>query len=180
MDNDMDNDTKIILTSSESKYVKTTKDKKKRAITNTEKWCFRKNEKTLENEMEWLNDLVINNSDTEISRLIIQQIQYKINSYKYQDINNNKYNFCDFIDVFFVLQEMIKCNMNCFYCNEKMELLYENSREPRQWTLERIDNCIGHIKHNVVIACLSCNIKRRCIYHERYYFTKQLKIIKKI
>ena len=28
-----------------------------------------------------------------------------------------------------------------------------------QWTLDRIDNNIGHSKENVVICCLKCNLK---------------------
>jgi hypothetical protein len=49
-----------------------------------------------------------------------------------------------------------------------------------QWTLERIDNDLGHNKNNVEIACLNCNLRRRTMYHERYLFTKELNIIKKI
>ena len=68
--------------------------------------------------------------------------------------------------------------MKCFYCQKLVYVLYDNVREPRQWTLERIDNKFGHNMDNVVISCLSCNLKRRCIYHERFLFTKQLNIIK--
>ena len=49
----------------------------------------------------------------------------------------------------------------------------------KQWSLERIENQYGHNKENVEIACLSCNLGRRTMYHERYLFTKQLEIIKK-
>lgn len=51
--------------------------------------------------------------------------------------------------------------------------------KPKQWTLDRIDNDIGHYSDNVVIACLSCNLHRKTMYHERFLFTKQLNIIKK-
>ena len=40
------------------------------------------------------------------------------------------------------------------------------------------DNKIGHDIGNIEIACLSCNLKRKCMYHERYVFTKQMKIVK--
>ena len=46
------------------------------------------------------------------------------------------------------------------------------------WTLERINNDFGHNYGNLEIACLSCNIKRRTMYHERFVFTKQLIIVK--
>ena len=60
-----------------------------------------------------------------------------------------------------------------------MLLIYENVREPRQWTLDRIDNSIGHNTENVVISCLSCNLKRRTMDDKKFKFSKQMKIIKK-
>ena len=77
-----------------------------------------------------------------------------------------------FFDSFFVR------NLNCFYCLEPVYIWYEIAREPKQWTVERIDNKFGHNIGNIEIACLSCNLKRRCMYHERYIFTKQIKIVK--
>jgi hypothetical protein len=59
-----------------------------------------------------------------------------------------------------------------------MKILYEHVREPKQWSLERIDNDYGHNKNNVEIACLSCNLRRKTMYHERFIFTKQLNIVK--
>jgi len=58
-------------------------------------------------------------------------------------------------------------------------VLYKSVREPKQWSVERINNDYGHNKNNVTIACLSCNLSRRTMYHERYRFTKQLIIDKK-
>ena len=68
--------------------------------------------------------------------------------------------------------------MKCYYCNCKMSLLYEYVREEKQWTVDRIDNNFGHNNNNIVIACLHCNLRRRCIYHEKFVFTKQLNIVK--
>ena len=57
--------------------------------------------------------------------------------------------------------------------------MYEYVREPKQWTLERMNNSFGHNRDNVVIACLSCNIRRRTMASERYVLTKELgKIVK--
>jgi hypothetical protein len=49
-------------------------------------------------------------------------------------------------------------------------------RENKQWTLDRIDNNLGHNEDNVVIACLECNLKRRRTNQSKFLFTKQLKI----
>ena len=59
-----------------------------------------------------------------------------------------------------------------------MKVLYEESRDPKQWTLERIDNSEGHNENNIEVACLTCNVRRRTMYHEKYRFTKQLTIQK--
>ena len=53
---------------------------------------------------------------------------------------------------------------------EDMLLIYENVREPKQWTLDRIDNSIGHNTENVVISCLSCNLKRRTMDDKKFKF----------
>jgi len=58
--------------------------------------------------------------------------------------------------------------------------LYEYVRDPKQWTLERKDNSLGHTNDNVVLACLNCNIKRKCMHMERYEMTKLLEHIEKV
>jgi hypothetical protein len=73
-----------------------------------------------------------------------------------------------------VIQLLLTSQLRCFYCREDVLLLYEIVRDPKQWTLERVYNTKGHNKDNVEICCLSCNIKRRTMYHEKYKFTKQI------
>jgi hypothetical protein len=46
----------------------------------------------------------------------------------------------------------------------------------KQWTLDRIDNDIGHNKKNLVIACLECNLKRKRTNKDKFMFTKNMKI----
>jgi hypothetical protein len=103
----------------------------------------------------------------------------KICGYRGQDVNKSLYDETMFINREQVLDLMIKCQNRCFYCKEPVNVIYENVREPRQWTLERIDNSRGHNKDNVEIACLNCNLHRKTMHHERYLFTKELNIIKK-
>ena len=59
-----------------------------------------------------------------------------------------------------------------------MLILSKKVRDQQQWTLDRIDNSLGHHKDNVVISCLQCNLKRRTTEIDRFTFTKQLKITK--
>ena len=152
---------------------------KKRIITTNNKWIFDENElspdKQLENVRELYNNKIINEKSC---NFIKQQIQQKLSSYRSQDLKKNKYDIEKIINNQEVLQLMLDSENLCFYCKEKIYVLYENVREPKQWTLERIDNDFGHNKDNVVVSCLSCNLKRRTMYYERFLFTKQMNIVK--
>jgi len=68
--------------------------------------------------------------------------------------------------------------MKCYYCKEEVYILYKNIRENLQWTLDRVDNDLGHINDNLVISCLKCNLKRRKQNDIAFLFTKQLDIKK--
>ena len=102
----------------------------------------------------------------------------KIRGYRSQDIAKDLLDPTQFIDYDFVVSKLIECELTCFYCKEPMVVFYTHSREPKQWSIERIDNTYGHNKNNVEMACLTCNIRRRCMYHERFRFTKQLQLKK--
>jgi hypothetical protein len=115
---------------------------------------------------------------TEVHEEIRRQINYKINSYKGQDVKKGLFLESDFVNYEYVLNLLIEKQLKCFYCLEDVLLLYNYVRENKQWTLERIDNKIGHNRGNVEIACLLCNLRRRTMYHERYVFTKQLCVVK--
>ena len=110
--------------------------------------------------------------------IIKQHIHIKLQSYKTQDQKNSIYEPDKFINYEGIAQLLKKAQMNCFYCKTPVQLLYQHVREPKQWTLERINNNFGHNFGNVEIACLSCNLRRRCINYERFLFTKQLVIVK--
>jgi hypothetical protein len=49
-----------------------------------------------------------------------------------------------------------------------MLILYDMSRESRQWTVDRIDNDKGHNMDNYHLACLECNLKRRRTNDEKF------------
>jgi hypothetical protein len=149
------------------------KEKQKRQITTTNKWQFTDFELNRENQYTIL---------FEPSKIpfIHQQIKNKLSSYRCQDIEKKLLDTDLFVDLSGVLQKMEDCHLKCFYCKECVFLLYENVREPKQWTLERIDNAFGHNTNNVEIACLSCNLRRRTMACERYIITKNIQKIVKI
>ena len=108
-----------------------------------------------------------------------KELKRKIKSYKMQDMKKNKLDEEKLIKLDECIDKLVLSRMKCYYCMEDMLLVYENVREPKQWTLDRIDNSIGHINENVVICCLDCNLKRRTMNDKKFKFSKQMKIIKK-
>ena len=147
-----------------------------------DKWRF--DEKFLELDKQWECLTAIKQGDElpdfpkEVCREMRRQIQNKVSSYKMQDIQKQKYDDDKFVDLNFVIGLLYEKEMKCFYCRESVYLFYNFVRENKQWTLERIDNSMGHNTDNVEIACLLCNLRRRTMYHERYVFTKQMNIVK--
>jgi len=155
------------------------KEHKKRIITETSKWNFSQDELLPETQFQYIEQINNNtNIDSLPCKFILQQIHQKIYGYKAQDKLKNKFIENQFVDMDKVIELMITCKNQCFYCKTNVHVLYEYVREPNQWSLERIDNNFGHNKNNVVIACLNCNLHRRTMYYERFLFTKQLQIVK--
>ena len=111
-------------------------------------------------------------------KIIIGLITQKISSYRQQDILKKRLDNQKIITVAEILDIMKMNHLSCHYCKEKVCLLYEVVRENNQWTLDRINNDIGHNNDNCVLACLKCNLKRRRTNADAFLFTKQLNIVK--
>jgi hypothetical protein len=77
-----------------------------------------------------------------------------------------------------IVEKLKISNLKCHYCNENVYLLYKFVREMNQWSLDRINNDLGHTCENVIISCLECNLKKRTKNSDSFLFTKQLKINK--
>jgi hypothetical protein len=118
------------------------------------------------------------NTDIPEYRTAISQLEVKLNSYKHQDIIKKRYDEAAFIKTKEVINKLQECSLKCHYCNEKTYILYDLVRETKQWTLDRINNNVGHNTDNVLISCLDCNLKRRRTSKDAFLFTKQLNIVK--
>jgi membrane-associated HD superfamily phosphohydrolase len=166
----------------------------------TQKWNLSENVYNREYQYEILNKIDILNADakTDIStttnteiiklngydfnnlqKLIIQQLERKLNNYKQQDLLKKVYNPNNIITLEETITKLKESELLCYYCKKDMLILYEIVRENLQWTLDRIDNSLGHTKNNVIISCLNCNLKRRKQSKDAFLFTKQLQIVKK-
>jgi hypothetical protein len=146
----------------------------------TENWIFTQEEYAYENQLAIIKDLFNNdlNHTNYISKIILQQINKKIYGYKHQDIIKKLFLEQEFITLPSIINKMIECNLKCYYCQIEMNVLYDISREASQWTVDRINNDLGHNINNFYLACLDCNLKRRCRNDAKFLFTKQLKITK--
>ena len=189
LDTDKNTDKKrIILTNSDKKteiknIQKKEKEKKMRLETNT--WGLNNEDLAFETQLELLRQIseslvktkeAIN--DNKERQMIVSHIKTKLSSYKQQDILKKKYSVQDFVSYSDVINLLTESNMKCYYCSCETYLLYEIVREMKQWSLDRINNDIGHNKNNLVICCLECNLKRRRTNKDAFFFTKNLKIQK--
>lgn len=120
------------------------------------------------------------NQQMDCINIIRTEIQKKITSYKSQDIEKTKYEYNEknFVTMSYILDLLLKYNMSCHYCKKNVVVIYKKVRQTNQWTLDRINNDIGHNIGNCVICCLRCNIQRRLTEEKRFLFTKQLNIVK--
>lgn len=130
-------------------------------------------------QFELINNInILNEEDKNASKIMIKQIEKKIYSYKQQDIDKKILNNEKIINLKCIIDKLIENEIKCYYCKCDMYILYENVREPKQWSVDRINNDLGHNNDNFVLACLDCNLKRRRRSADKFLFTKQLNIIR--
>lgn len=129
------------------------------------------------NQIPMVNQLYLNQEFKGKAELI-KSLKQKMSSYKSQDTKKNKFNN-NFITYDELLEKLVVSKLKCHYCRKDTLIMYENKREPLQWTLDRIDNDMGHSSENTVICCLKCNLDRRCLNDKKFKFTKQMRLIKK-
>jgi len=155
------------------------KEKNKKRV-ESENWSFSLEHYIYENQMKMIKDIIANkyNYINNVSKIAIQQINRKIYGYKQQDIIKKLLNEKDFITFESIINKMVECQLKCYYCSCEMNVLYDISREMTQWTVDRIDNDLGHNLTNYYLACLECNLKRRRRSDDKFLFTKQMKLVK--
>ena len=119
-----------------------------------------------------------NTTDFENRLSLVKDIKTKLASYAQQDKLKNIFSANEFTTFKEVINLLYDANMDCHYCKKKVKVVYKYKRMQEQWTLDRINNSKGHVKDNLVISCLHCNLKRRCLNSDKYLFTKTLKVVK--
>jgi hypothetical protein len=174
------NEKKVIINGTSAKY------QMKKVIKSKEDVKERKTMDQVSLEMfSWKNQFSLltmlhkeTTSDDPSVILVKKQISSKLNNYKQQDVIKKVYDERKLINLEQVICKLQESGLKCLYCKEEVYLLYKLVREMKQWTLDRIDNDIGHFHDNVVISCLDCNLKRRKKSSNAFLFTKQMNIVR--
>jgi len=177
MDNNIvngDGDKKVTISGTTNRYMikKVTRGKeppKIRKEAESKEWNADK-----ETELNLLQDICSGIFSQEIHRDLQKQLERKLASYKQQDILKKRWSENEFVNITQLIDLLLETKLSCYYCSKDVFLLYELVREPRQWTLDRINNDIGHNSGNLVISCLECNLNRRKKSKDAFLFTKKL------
>lgn len=159
----------------EKKIVVLEKPKKNRKITAHKLW---NNNISCDQQLLLVKNIQENIENNDII-ILLQQINKKMSAYKQQDKLKGLFDELKFIHREKIIELMVNQENKCFYCKHSTTLFYEKVRDPKQWTLERVNNKMGHNNDNCVLCCLKCNVTRNTMYLERFKFTKELEIIKK-
>jgi hypothetical protein len=77
------------------------------------------------------------------------------------------------------LEKLEGSRLTCHYCGKEVKIVYHKVRDPKQWSLDRIDNDKCHSGENTVIACLYCNLKRRRMRSEVFKMGVNMVVKKK-
>ena len=151
---------------------------KKNTLKNTKKDQSNNSIKINVNDQDkYINMLYLNQSFKD-DKIIIKNLKRKLNGYKSQDVKKKRYEKDKFISYDDLLEKIVVSKLLCYYCRCKCNLISKEKRDELQWTLDRINNDIGHFNNNVVISCLKCNLQKRRRNDEHFKFAKQMKIIK--
>lgn len=166
---------KILITGKRNIDSFSNKDKKR---LESEKW--ENKELLLDNkkQINILNKLYLK-EEYEGIKTVKKSIEKKIKGYENQDIKKDKLNKKKLIKYEDLLEILVISKLKCYYCKCDCLLMYDNVREKKQWTLDRLNNDEGHNRDNVVVSCLECNLKKGTIDDKKFKFAKQMRIIKK-
>ena len=109
---------------------------------------------------------------------LIKNIITKISGYRAQDIRKKVYNKEEIVTLETIINLWKTNKLMCYYCQETCLIFNKIVREPKQWTLDRIDNSIGHNENNILLSCLQCNIKRRNKDKDKFFQGSNFNLIK--
>lgn len=121
-------------------------------------------------------DAIYKDISFEHQESIHNELKKKFNSYKQQDKLKKKFNHELHITYKEMIEKLYDSRLKCYYCSCDLCIIYDKKKTNHQWSLERLNNHIGHYNNNTEISCLQCNLQRRTNNYEYFKFSKQIKI----
>lgn len=98
-----------------------------------------------------------------------KKMKAKIRAYMIEDLKNNRaFVIDDYIDAIFVEILLNAQNKKCAYCSRDLKTQNYNNYDPLQTSIDRLDSQKPHVKQNICISCLECNLKKRQKTPEQY------------
>ena len=138
-------------------------------------YCFEGEKTNIKPFMSQINGVYELDTDTK------KNIVLKLKSYKQQDIVSGRYIKNEFIGEQEINDLFKKQNCKCKYCwkvmdNKKNEIETDgvNKIDSTTWSLDRINNILGHNTGNCVLSCLTCNKQRKDELYNVFYRKKAL------
>lgn len=117
---------------------------------------------------------------TKLHRQLMSELKRKRQGYKAQDVRREFYHEDVLISLENLLEKLVVSRLKCDYCRCDVSVVYTQVRSPTQWSLDRINNDMGHSRENTLISCLRCNLNRRRTDYEKFKFTKEFTLVKAI
>ena len=77
-----------------------------------------------------------------------------------------------------VISKLVSAQGCCAYCDVHLVLSGGEKRNGLQWSLDRINNKLGHSDTNTVVSCLACNLRRRSRPHANFLAGAKMKFVK--
>jgi len=139
----------------------------------------RKKQQNLEFDPHVVLERIHEGISDEFTDVCLKEIKKKHSSYKSQDKQKHKYDIEQHITMSQLIDKLRTSQLKCYYCSKEVMLLYNKKKEQLQWTLERLNNNLGHYTDNTCISCLKCNLGRRTDNHE-YYKKGKTMILEKV
>ena len=90
------------------------------------------------------------------------KMERKIAGYKVQDAKAGRlYDEADYVSVEDFKALLEEQDYRCAVCAELMALVWKEAKDNSQFTLDRLDNDLAHVKGNCAVSCLGCNRGKR-------------------
>jgi hypothetical protein len=137
-----------------------------------DQWAIYEGLYTNRNDKSWL----VNNDH---AHEIYREIKKKWSGYKSQDKTKHKFDAEQHISLDALFDKLYESKLKCYYCQQETLILFNKKKDGTQWSLERLNNNLGHYGSNTCISCLQCNLKRRTDNHEYYKLGKTMTVTKK-